>query len=77
MVAVVPVARVCEGMVPTGCGARLARLTVTLAVWVAVRPPRSRAVTVTVALPTAPAEMVTTEPSTEIRATPVSDDDAE
>ena len=52
-VAVSPAAMVRAGIVPTACGARLGRCTVTVMLCEADRPPGSRAVTVTVALPAA------------------------
>ena len=59
------------GMAPTAAGASLTDETDTVALWVASRPPGSRAVTVIVAVPRATPVMVTVPPDTEALATPV------
>ena len=74
MVAVAPMATGVAGIVPTPCGALL--VTVTSNSWVAVSPPGSRAVIVTVAVPLAVPVTVTTLPDTDAPATRDGDTEA-
>ena len=63
------------GIVPTATGARLGDVsgTVTVKLCSAVKPPGSRAVTVTVAVPAPTADNVRLSPEAEARATPASE----
>ena len=74
-VAVLPACTVCAGMLPLGCGARLG--TVTRKLCVAVSPPGSRAVTVTVAVPALTPVTVSVPEETDTLATLDADVDAE
>ena len=68
-----PASRVWVGIVPLASGARLVARTVTSARCLASRPPGSRAVTVTTAVPEAIPEIVTVLPDVEAFATPESE----
>ena len=75
-IASAPTATFWSGIVSAASGARFAAVTVTMKVCVALRPPGSVAVTVTVALPGATPVTLTTPPETLTVATPVALDAA-
>ena len=68
-----PAANPTGGIDRTASGARFARSTVTPTFWTALSPAGSRAVTVTVALPSASPAIVSLEPDTDAVATEASE----